>query len=101
MHVADLAMSLVRRGPNYAGRVTVRIVDEFNAPVVGAAVNGTWSGAVSGTVGGNTDGAGEITFTSPQNKTGGTFTFTVNNVEGAGYLYVPGDNVEVQDSITP
>jgi len=99
MHVDDLAMSLVRRGPNYAGRVTVRIVDVFGAPVVGAAVDGAWSGAVSGTVGGSTDGTGEITFTSPQTKSGGTFTFTVNNVEEPGYLYAPEDNVETADSV--
>ena len=99
MHVDDLAMSLVRRGPNYAGRVTVRIVDVFGAPVVGAAVDGAWSGAVSGTVGGSTDGTGEITFTSPQTKSGGTFTFTVNNVEEPGYLYAPEDNAETADSV--
>jgi len=100
MHVADLAMSLVRRGPNFAGRVTVRIVDESGTPVVGAAVSGTWSGAVNGTAAGSTDGAGEITFTSSQTRAGGTFTFTVNNVEEPGYAYNPEDNVETADSIS-
>jgi len=100
MHVDDLDMSLVTRGPNYAGRVTVRIVDEFGAPVVGAAIDGTWSGATSSNVGGATDGTGEVTFTSPQTKAGGTFTFTVNSVEEPGYLYAPDDNMETQDSIS-
>ncbi|MDX1381703.1 MAG: Ig-like domain-containing protein, partial [Xanthomonadales bacterium] len=100
MHVADLAMSLVTRGPNYSGRVTVRIVDQYGAPVVGATVSGSWSGATSGTVSGSTDGAGEVTFTSPNTKAGGTFTFTVYNVEEPGYVYAPEDNVETADSVT-
>jgi hypothetical protein len=100
LHVADLDMILVTRGPNFAGRVTVRIEDGYDAPVVGAAIDGSWSGVTSSTVSGATDGAGEVTFTSPQTKSSGTFTFTVDHVEEPGYIYLPEDNVEDSDSVS-
>ena len=100
MHVAALDMKLITRGPNYAGRVTVRMVDGNDMPVVGASIHGSWSGATSSDVSGSTDGTGEVSFTSPQTKDGGTFTFTVNNVEEPDYVYVRDEDLETSDSIS-
>ena len=79
---------------------TLTIVVQGSGTVALDPSDGPWSGAVNGTVSGNTDGAGEITYTSPQNKSGGTFTFTVDNVEGTGYIYAWEANAETQDSIS-
>ena len=81
--------------------VWVLILDENGAPVGGATVQGAWSGA---TTGGDTvvttNGEGVARFRSSWVKTGGTFTFTVNDVAKSEYLYESEANVETSDSVT-
>lgn len=100
IYVNDIAMSYTSGGVNYYGVATVWIKDTNSADVSGATVYGTWSGSVTGTAQGVTGADGKITFTSPRNKGGGTFTFTVTNVVKSGFTYNSSLNVETSDTIT-
>lgn len=100
MHVSDIAMSYSNAGPNYYAIATVTIVDAGNAPVEGAAVYGTFSGATSDSVSGVTGADGKVTLTSSKKKNGGTWTFCVEDVVKSGWTYDAGANVETCDSIT-
>jgi PKD repeat protein len=86
--------------PSYRADATVTVHDQDHAPLAGVTVAITWSGAVSDTDSDVTDENGQITFTSPKNRQGGTFTCTVDNLTKDGYPYQPGDNHETSDSIT-
>ena len=99
--VSDIAMSLsVQRNGLGRAKAVVKVLDTSGNPVPGATVNGRWSGLVSGTVGAITGNAGSATFSSPQTRSRGTFTFTVTGVTLAGYSYEAGRNTETTDSIT-
>jgi PKD repeat protein len=86
--------------PNYRANATITVHDQDCQPLSGVTVDITWSGAVSGTDSGVTNGSGEVTFTSPKNKSGGTFTCCVDNLTKSGYPYESGNNHETCDSIT-
>ncbi|MCK5055324.1 MAG: metallophosphoesterase [Candidatus Aminicenantes bacterium] len=100
IYVYDITMSYTVGGVNYYGKATVWIKNSSGADMEGATVYGTWSGSVNGTSEGVTLQDGKITLTSPKNKGGGTFTFTVTNVVKSGYTYNPALNVETSDTIT-
>ncbi|MDY0297793.1 MAG: S8 family serine peptidase [Acidobacteriota bacterium] len=100
MHVANIAMTVKRRGRNYAATATITVVDAANAPVSGATVSITWSGVVGGSASGVTAADGKVLFTSANVKSRGPFTITVTNVAHSGYDYDPAANVETSDSIT-
>jgi uncharacterized caspase-like protein len=94
MHVHNIDMSYneATAGPNtfYTAIATVTIVDESSAPVEGATVSGTWSGATTDTDSGITDSMGQVSLKSDKvrNPAGGTtFTFTVDNVTKDGWTY--------------
>lgn len=98
--VNDIAMSYSSKGPNYTGVANVHVKDANGLNVSGASVSGTWSGSVSGSSTGTTGTDGIVSLSSPSNKNGGTFTFTVTDVSADGTSYDSGLNVETSDSIT-
>jgi hypothetical protein len=98
--VNDITMGYQQTGPNYSGVATIWIKDTLGNDIEGATVSVTWSGSVSKSQQGVTGADGKITFTSPKNKNGGTFTITVTDVVKSGYTYNPSLNVETSDSIT-
>jgi PKD repeat protein len=102
MSVANIGMSLgTSNGRTYAlASVTVR--DGNGNPLPGATVNGTWSGAVSGSASLVTGSSGVADFRSSRIKatTGSRFTFTVTGVTLAGHTYDAASNIETSDSIT-
>jgi hypothetical protein len=70
-------------------------------PVKGATVSGHWSGLTSDKDSGLTGVDGKVSLSSDQVKNAkGTFTFTVDNVALAGWIYDPSANKETSDSIT-
>jgi PKD repeat protein len=86
-------------GRGYYAEATITAHDQACAVLSGVTVDITWSGCVSGTDSGVTDGDGQVVFTSPVNPDGGTFTCTVTNLTKSGYPYNSGDNHETSDSI--
>ncbi len=103
MHVADIDMSLKKKGARVNAIATVTIVDDSGTPVSGATVYCFWSGATSDNNSGVTDSNGQVTFKSDTLKnppSGTTFIVTVDNVVKAGWTYNPSANVETSDSIT-
>ncbi len=98
-HVLDIAMSLDARATQAISRVSV--VDGLGRPVVGAAVNGTWSGLISSGDGSrNTDSSGTATFYSSRSRSSGNVTFCVDGVSLAGMTYDSGLNAETCATIT-
>jgi hypothetical protein len=86
--------------PNYRADATITVHDQDCQPLAGVTVDITWSGCVSGTDSDVTDEYGQVTFTSPKDRQGGTFTCCVDNLTKGGYPYQSGDNHESCDSIT-
>ena len=102
MHIVSIDMSFKTAGPNRNAVALVTIVDAAGAPVGAATVEGHWSGATSDTDSGLTDG-GEVALDSDKvrNAPSGTvFTFTVDDVSLAGWIYDYAANAETSDSIT-
>jgi len=100
MYVADIAMSFENKGPNYNGVAVVTVKDSNGNNVEGAAVYGTWSGAVGGSVQGITVANGTVSLSSAKIRNGGTFIFTVTDVVKSGVTYNSSLNVETSDSVT-
>jgi len=98
-HVLDIAMSLDPRATQAISRVSV--VDGLGRPVVGASVNGTWSGLISSGDGSrNTDSSGVATFYSSRSRNSGSVTFCVDGISLAGMTYDSGLNAETCATIT-
>jgi PKD repeat protein len=81
---------------------SVAVRDNSGNPVSGATVNGTWSGAASGSASVVTDASGQAAFRSGRLRAGdgSVFAFTVTGITLAGYNYDASRNVETSDSIT-
>ena len=99
MSVREIALSLDSRSTQVIARVNV--VDGLGRPVAGAAVAGTWSGAIStGDTARTTDSTGTATFYSSRTRTTGTVNFCVAGVSAAGLAYTPAASLETCDAIT-
>ena len=101
VHIVSIDMSLKTAGPNTNAVALVTIVDAAGMPVEGATVEGHWSGATTDS--GVTDVNGEVALDSDKLKkppSGTVFTFMVDDVSLAGWIYDPAANVETSDSIT-
>jgi beta-glucanase (GH16 family) len=99
MSVGEIALRLDSRATQVIARVDV--VDGLGRPVAGAAVAGTWSGAITtGDTARTTDGTGTATFYSSRTRTTGTVRFCVASVSAAGLAYKADANVETCDAIT-
>jgi serine protease len=100
-HVASIDMTLRRSGWYRYARAVVAIADQDGIPVTGASVTGQWSGRVSGSAQGTTNGNGKVTFDSPKTTASrGTISFTVTGVSAGGCTYDPNSNVETSDSVS-
>lgn len=100
IHCDDIAMGFRKRGRSYYGQALARIKDANGANIAGAAVFGSWSGAISQSAFGITDSNGTVFFESAGVRDGGTYVFTVDSVALEGYVYDASANVETSDSIT-
>jgi PKD repeat protein len=86
--------------PKYRANATITVHNQDCQTLSGVMVAITWSGCVSGTDSDVTDANGQVTFTSPKERQGGTFVCTVTNLTKTGYPYQSGDNHETSDQIT-
>jgi len=104
-HVGDIALQGEYTGtgkPSNRGYWvigTVLVLDQFGDYLKDATVDIEWSGCISGTDSGVTDYKGEISFNSPKNQQGGTFTLCVTDITRSGYPYDSNENEETCDSI--
>lgn len=92
VHVGDLDGSVSYQGPRWEASVTITVHDETDAPVAGAVVSVTASGALNGTGSCTTNSAGSCGLTTGGMKNGTSETFTVTGVSLSGSTYVSGDN---------
>jgi hypothetical protein len=101
MFVSNLSMSSRAHGGNrYSALVTIEVVDQTGAAVVGATVSVNWSGATSASGSAVTDATGSAVVESARVKRGGTFVATIGNVSASGFSYNASLDVESSDSIT-
>ena len=102
VYVDAIVMSTSNAGGNRTnGVAVVTIRDDAGNLVSGATVEGQWSGLASGTGTSVTGTDGRATFSSRLvRNANGTFTFTVDDITGAGLVYNSSLNVETSDSIT-
>jgi hypothetical protein len=101
IHVAGIKLRYVDRGGGrYLLSARVRIVDQDNATVTGALVEGEWTLPDGSTAGaqGVTDVRGFVQFQVKSRQTG-EHQFCVTSVSAGGYLYDPDQNVVTCDSI--
>ena len=106
MHVSDIQVRATRgRWFFIHGQATVTVVDANGKHVAGATVYGHWSGSVSGFVFGQTGTNGKVTFNSIEIYYRGgyfsrrlTFTFTVDNIIKAGWIYDKSANIKTSDT---
>lgn len=105
VHSIDMLLGTKTAGKNIFtyGIAQVTVVDAAGAAVEGASVEGHWSNATSDVDSGITNASGQVTLESDEVKNapdGTTFTFTVDDVVLAGWLYDPAENVETSNSTT-
>lgn len=98
MHVGDLdgSKKTIGRSGKWEAFVTVTIVDSAGAPLAGATVEGTWSGAADGTVSASTASDGTITFASGE-LTSSSVTFTVTKVTHSTLQYNSSANSDPEE----
>jgi chitodextrinase len=93
-------MGLIKNSRQFYTVASVRVVDKNWVPIPNATVTGEWSNRVSATANVLTNTSGEANFTSPSTTTGGTFVFTVKNIQSGAYQYDASKNVVTGNSIT-
>jgi PKD repeat protein len=87
-------------GRGYYAEATITIHDQDCQPLSDVTVDITWSGCVSGSDSGVTNGSGQVVLSSPTDPDGGSFTCCVDNLTKYAYPYQSGDNHETCDSVT-
>jgi PKD repeat protein len=93
MSIGVITMSFAtNKGGQTQATAYVPVKDGLGNVIAGAAVAGTWSGAVSGSASGTTSTTGVASIGSSRTKSTGTFIFTVTGVTYNGYTYVPSNN---------
>ena len=107
MHVHSINMSVSKRkaGKNTFTHATavVTVVNSTGIVVENATVDGHWSNATTDSDYGLTNSTGQVSLDSNEFKNAPsetTFTFTVDDVNKAGWTYYPAANVETNDSIS-
>jgi hypothetical protein len=104
--IDDIEMSYQSQGAKYRAEATVTVVWGPSGPTgpywpaEDATVYGSFSGATSDDVSGDTGADGRVTLVSSSLKGGGTWEFCVTDVEYDCHIYVAAFNVETCDSIT-
>jgi hypothetical protein len=90
IYVYSIDMSLKESGPLRNAIAKVTIKDSADSLVVGATVEGHWSGLTGDSDSGTTDTVGEVSLNSDKVKnTVGTFTFTIDDVVLSGWFFDP------------
>jgi serine protease len=88
MHVTSIYVSRQTWWVLARGTATVKIVDQYNAPVASATVYGNFTGPNSGSYSGATNTSGEVTFTTGYVwGPSGEWCFEVTNVTKGGWIY--------------
>jgi len=88
LQIGDLDRSASKTSRNWTAQVLVLVLDQFGLPVVGATVNGTWSGAAKGGGSCITTAGGVCTIAKSGLSLAKTsITFTVTAVAKAGATY--------------
>jgi len=91
--VAGLTVATTsNKGGQTQATAYVTVADKDGNKMAGATVNGTWTGAVSGSASGTTSTSGVASMNSSRTKASGPFTFTVTGVSLSGYTYAPANN---------
>lgn len=100
LHVFNIDVSLMDKGPFTRGVAEVTIVGVDGLPIAGATVDGHWSGLTNDTdqFRPGSNGAGSCNSDKLKNPTG-WFIFTVDSVSKDGWVYNPAANLETTDSI--
>ena len=100
MHVSSIEPGVQRTGKSYRGVVTVTIIDGTSGqPVVGATVQGDFSGVFNQSLSAVTDSSGQaVLSSSSKERLPFSYTFTVTGVSATGYLYQAANNIETSDS---
>jgi hypothetical protein len=100
MHVSSIQPRVQRAGKSYRGVVTVTIIDSTSGqPVVGATVQGDFSGVFNQSLSAVTDSSGRaVLSSSSKERLPFSYTFTVTGVSATGYLYQAANNIETSDS---
>lgn len=99
MHVDYITLSVTQQAVFYRAVAEVKIVNADGQPLANATVTGTFTGDVTGTQSGFTDGSGVVILQSAKQKdviTG--FAFCVDSVTHDSCTYDPGANVETCDT---
>jgi hypothetical protein len=93
LHVGDLD-GKARLAPSGHWRALVRIIvhDQDHVPLANATVTGTWSDGIPGVNSCTTNSRGWCIVRQKLHWTTTSVSYTVDDVDLAGYLYVPGDN---------
>ena len=98
MYVADITITLSKKGPNYTAEAMVIVFDESGAPLGTATVSNDWfyNGQFSRNVSSDTNGGGVARLKSPKAKAnnGDVFQLDITNLTKAGYVYDSSLNVE-------
>ncbi len=90
VHVQGIALTLNTTRTQASARVLA--LDGLGNPVQSAAVTGSWTGAITGTVKGLTDASGNVTIPSALSAKTGSAKFCVSGVAAAGLRYVSAAN---------
>jgi len=100
MHVSSIEPGVQRKGKSYHGVVIVSVVDSTSGQaVVGATVQGVFSGVFNQSLSAVTDSSGRaVLTTSAKERLPFSYTFTVTEVNATNYLYQPANNIETSDS---
>lgn len=88
MHIGDLDGASVPSGSRWNATVTITVHDQFDAPIAGVTVTGSWSNGATGSGSCVTNASGQCTVTKTNLRTTtNSVTFTVTNATQASYTY--------------
>jgi hypothetical protein len=99
LHVADIQLTVVAKGPLKQGAAEVLVLDENSNPVGGVNVSVNWTGVVTGSAADTTGSDGIATFYSANTRKTGTLTFTITGLAKDGYTYSAQENVVTSASV--
>jgi PKD repeat protein len=100
MSVKLIQMTGFKKSRQFYAVASVVVVDQNGLSIPNATVTGEWSNRVSATANVLTNTSGVAKFTSPRATTGGTFVFTVKNIQAGAYQYDASKNTVTSNSIT-
>ncbi len=101
IHISNIDITLLKRGPRYNARGLVSIVDDTGMPIQGITVAGEWTlnGAfiMQASEETNKEGVANLDSGKVSTQSGDILTITIINVSKEGFTYDPTENVETSD----